>query len=269
MSLLHGFQALPRELHQEIVKWTKTPDVLPLALVSKSFNEDFEQILYRTIVLRDVMRIQQFCRAIDSNSDRRHRQRRNQIKHIAFVLPMPVCIPSASRILSMCDKIIDIFVLGGDAAFLHDAGKLLEKRAGQMQVSRLSADVLELCNYHQGLKADWLPGPFPNFLSRLTHLSVRSEVYNHGWVEWAGLAALPALTHLAFQVWGGQPAPVQLLEGALAHCASLRVLILFHPRDREGYDHIGIRDERFSMNVCADAIGAWVNNCRGDKEFWG
>ncbi|KAJ7245347.1 hypothetical protein B0H12DRAFT_1127573 [Mycena haematopus] len=268
-----GFQALPCELHPEIARWAKPQEIVALALASKLFHQDFEPILYHTVVLYDKMQCQQLYNAIHTNSVR-HLQRRSRIKYLGFVLPMDTSFPSAEQILSLCDDIVDIFILSGGSIFLQSVGQLLERRADQIHVSRLSVDVVDMCNElpvvrRQPLSSSRpIPGPFISLFSRLTHLDVRSVVEKDDWSYWTGLAALPALTHLAFHVWGRRPAPIRILTKALVHCKSLRVLVLFHAGKGGEYNGLDIRDSRFRIRECTDALRDWVNSCRGDDDFW-
>ncbi|KAJ6453183.1 hypothetical protein C8R45DRAFT_1039788 [Mycena sanguinolenta] len=267
-----GFRSLPCELHREIVRWSKPKDIMALTLTSESFNQNFEPILYRTVVLHDEMQCRQLYRAIDTSSPR-HLQRRSQIKHLGFVFPQYYAWSAAEKILSTCDDIVDFFILGGDSLFSRSVGELAEQRARQIRISRLSVDVLSMCkdlpHKHQPSTRFVNPGPFSRLFSRLTHLDVRSDVEKDEWSHWTRLATLPALTHLAFHVWGGRPAPFQVLTKALIHCKSLRVLILFHTeKSGERHDNIGIHDSRFCIRQCTDAIGDWVDSCRGDNDFW-
>ncbi|KAF8215386.1 hypothetical protein K438DRAFT_1749425 [Mycena galopus ATCC 62051] len=256
------FQALPRELHREIAKWTHPREIMNLALTSKSFNQDFEPILYHTVVLRSRLQGQRLCRAIDADSEC-HLRHRCQIKHFGIVLPLYTDLPPVENILSICDNITDLFVLGDSAIFLQEMGHLLEGRAeaGQIHVSRLSLDVLEFCGPQKGpTHADFdggvdIPGPLPRLFSGLTHLDVRTAVATDDWDHWAGLAALPALTHLGFHVSRGQPAPVQIMKGALAQCTTLRVLILFHPgTGGKDCDDVDMDDSRFCLRQYLSAI---------------
>jgi hypothetical protein len=91
------------------------------------------------------------------------------------------CPPNA-RLLSQCKqnplhvRQHHRYFRPGRPRCLHDAGNLPEERVCQMQVSRLSVDVLGLCDQR-------LPGPHPNFLSRLTYLAT---VYEYGWGRMGG-----------------------------------------------------------------------------------
>lgn len=220
------------------------------------------------------MHAEQFYHAIISDSDR-HAQRRNHIKHVGFVLPTRNTCASAKGILSVCDGLLDFAVIGGDVPFLRHSGQQLEAQAGQMRMrlSRLTVDVVELCKPEASNRRNrsspdsWIPASYPHLFSHLTHLDVRSSLQEDAWAPWAGLASLPLLTHLAFHVDGGRPAPVQVLRGALAHCTSLRVLILLIPGDGK-YDDVVISDDRFCVKACVDAVGDWVKSCRGDYNFW-
>ncbi|KAJ7733073.1 hypothetical protein DFH07DRAFT_141489 [Mycena maculata] len=271
MSLLLGrFQALPPELHREIIKCARLPDIVSVSLTCRTFNHEAESFLYHTIVLHDTVHATQLWRAICSDSSR-HVDRRKQIKHIGFAF-IAVLTHPFKAVLSACDGIQTLAIIGWESTFSWGVAQLLEERMGQMpHLSRLTLDVISLCHSEpqdseMESNPSLIPGAFPQLFGQLTHLDVRSTLEEDRWALWAGLASLPLLTHLAFHMWG-RDLPVKILNGALAHCAALQVLVLLGD-GADKYPDLTIRDDRFCIDVSTDAVGDWVNGCRGDVDLW-
>ncbi|KAF8185830.1 hypothetical protein K438DRAFT_1836395 [Mycena galopus ATCC 62051] len=102
--------------------------------------------------------------------------------------------------------------------------------------------------------------------SHIAHLELRDRQFSD-WEEWKGLALIPNLTHLA--ILREQPIPV--LQGALAVCPALRILVCFYPLDkadpREGLESLA-QDTRFVLVPAPSFITDWEIGARGGDDFW-
>ncbi|KAJ7134054.1 hypothetical protein C8R43DRAFT_1133067 [Mycena crocata] len=104
--------------------------------------------------------------------------------------------------------------------------------------------------------------------SRLTHLEmVDSDFRTTDWAPWAGLAALPCLTHLAFIETGSFP----MFTGALTACPHLSVLVVveFAPDQvDEPLSAAFVHDHRFVQLCLAGKLLSWEATAMTGDDHW-
>ncbi|KAJ7445046.1 hypothetical protein FB451DRAFT_1148878 [Mycena latifolia] len=164
-------------------------------------------------------------------------------------------------ILSACPSTTDLKLLP-----FWGRGPELLPILGAMPLQRLAL--------HLGLifTASEAPVDFahPLFL-RITHLELGGWPNDdEGWAAWAGLAQLPALTHLAFHNNLVLP-PV--CQSALAQCPSLAALVIVcsdqDAVERYAPDYADVAtDPRFVMVVVLDELRDWERGARGGDDYW-
>ncbi|KAF8185929.1 hypothetical protein K438DRAFT_1836517 [Mycena galopus ATCC 62051] len=106
-----------------------------------------------------------------------------------------------------------------------------------------------------------------SLFSHITHLELLDPIEGEKWEQWQGLALIPNLTHLAFfmEVF------VPLIQGALAACSALRVLVclyIIHPPEvSEGFASLA-QDPRFVILRAPNFVEDWEIGARGGEDFW-
>ncbi|KAJ6449823.1 hypothetical protein C8R47DRAFT_1171442, partial [Mycena vitilis] len=118
----------------------------------------------------------------------------------------------------------------------------------------------------------WTPSILtrPMFLS-ITHLSLDIHGFHPiHWREWAQLAALPALTHMAF--WEESSYDNDILPHLIAECSRLATAIALFSEKTLGAEFahsLLITDPRMVVMVVAtDVMGDWKIGAMGGDDFW-
>ncbi|KAF8201877.1 hypothetical protein K438DRAFT_1965329 [Mycena galopus ATCC 62051] len=105
---------------------------------------------------------------------------------------------------------------------------------------------------------------FHSIFSHLTHLELRDHLEGATWAQWKGLALIPNLTHLA--CW--MERSIAILEGALAACPRLQVLVYLY----WGGAGIGLEllahDIRFLCILAPNSVADWQIGASGGDDFW-
>jgi hypothetical protein len=107
--------------------------------------------------------------------------------------------------------------------------------------------------------------------ANITHLEVRYYRAGEEWADWASLAVMPRLTHLAFH---GDYVTNEVLLGALAHCPRLEVLVNLYlavKPMRKGAElrrKVAQVDPRIVVLLVVDPLLDWEWGVHGGRDYW-
>ncbi|KAJ7863129.1 hypothetical protein B0H14DRAFT_3862997 [Mycena olivaceomarginata] len=233
----------PPELEREIFEiavQSNTKIIPPLLLVARRVKTWLEPLLYPVIVFRDPLP-----------------------GHISFSL----------------DGLLAVLRLKPlDFAQTHIRHLFLPRRISERQDDLVP--LLTMCSGVHNLKTCFSPHPvdFTHALfAQITHLDLLDEVHGRWDTRWAGLAHIPHLTHLAFDLSPSRTSNWEdVLHAALMHCSALQVLaLMWSPWLRDEMRHnrdeirmLAQRDPRFVIVLLTSHTHDWETGARGGIDSW-
>ncbi|KAJ7737314.1 hypothetical protein B0H16DRAFT_105645 [Mycena metata] len=186
------------------------------------------------------------------------------VQHV-FVDSRGYPIPSRDTILAALTGTTDLFLLNILAA------PSLLAHVRHMPLRRLQANLGSLFGVptDRANSVGTVDFSAPMF-ARLTHLAVFDDLRECPTAEWAaGLASLPALTHLSFEHNWEHPLFWEVLDG----CAALRVFVVLVDPE---FEQVALRtalerDERAVMmedHKTYEGEKDWYRGARGSDDYW-
>ncbi|KAJ6512993.1 hypothetical protein C8R45DRAFT_331308 [Mycena sanguinolenta] len=252
---------LPTELQMEIFELAALsyPVAIPnFMLVAWWVKKWVEPFLYRTIVFVDsikhypTFRPGVLLRAIRSKPASFFRESVRNLNLTQY----HISSEDARTIISACSGVVNLHI------------------ANQQMLSRSFLDVLPpVKRLYAALEMLFHPSAV-NFshpsLSQLTHLEVADPLREATADQWAGLAALPRLTHLSFtDCWAIFP----VFRRVLDTCKSLQILVLLTTSNplqlgRRGGNELLFQDPRFVAMICLYHQWDWQMGVHSGQDYW-
>ncbi|KAJ7773985.1 hypothetical protein B0H16DRAFT_115870 [Mycena metata] len=252
---------LPIELEREIFERAAflAPECMPkLLLVGRRVKIWIEPLMYRILSIHPLQQRTVIRRTLKGIL------KAMQVKPLAFFRQhvRSVCFVRNDSTADIWSVLATCTGTTNLALFNVDVDPTLLPVLAQLRLERLSA-----------VLGDLFPTPSaPNFahplFANLTHLDVL-DWRDGGWAGWIGLRALPRLTHLSFN----DDISNSVCEGALEHCAQLRVLVIVWTNhatmQADPYDRTGLgEDQRFVMIVVNEYLRDWEAGAGGGEDYW-
>ncbi|KAJ7176149.1 hypothetical protein C8R43DRAFT_1197718, partial [Mycena crocata] len=245
---------LPVELEREIFELAaevRPLEVSSLLLVARRVKIWTEPILYRVFIICMVhaqegsrlrMSVDKFLRLLDSRPASFFR---DHTRHLFCHAGMDL---QTEAILTKCSGVENLCLLSNDIDRHFPAIVTIGPR--RLEIAFL-----------------FLFDPTHQMFRRVTHLCL-----NHGvrpgseWVAWTGLAALPCLTHLGFCATSSST----VLQGALAHCPHLLVLVVLWPAipHIQDLNAAVAHDKRFVQLAIDNYADNWEAGATGGEDHW-
>ncbi|KAJ6600253.1 hypothetical protein DFH09DRAFT_1127898 [Mycena vulgaris] len=269
---------LPPELQREILEFaalSSTKSIPKLLLVGHQVKTWLEPLLYRVVVFRDSLSghvcfsVDQFLAGMRSKP----RTFAHQHVHHLFVSYGIVALlhKELETLLSICTGVHNLVLINDDT---HPR-PWLAPRLSAMLLQRLCINLANL----------FAPAPIdfshPLF-AQITHLDLLDDAHG-AWVDYAGLAGLPRLTHLSFDLSLATRTHTMLatsiVQGVVVHCPALCVLVLLWSAAlREAIQHdpeaVGeivalAQDGRVVMTLLPLTYAQdWQSGARGGEDYW-
>ncbi|KAJ7100695.1 hypothetical protein B0H15DRAFT_943991 [Mycena belliarum] len=248
---------LPTELEREIFETAALmhpPDSPSLLRVARRVHFWIEPFLYRVIRLDRLPvseAVRQAMRAKPASFFR------DSVRHL-FLNPALWSADEVHALLRLCPRLESLYTLGE-----FSTPALLPALQGLPHLRRWGGPLDGLFGTHAAID---LAQPF---FRRITHLDLFDAAHNGDVRLAAGLAALPALTHLCLNNTVG----AGFVRQVLADCARLRVLVhLWNPflsgSAREIAANPPVPDARFVVGVFVNYWDDWEVGAHGGTDFW-
>ncbi|KAJ7694377.1 hypothetical protein B0H17DRAFT_1057510 [Mycena rosella] len=250
---------LPPELEREIFRTTAFlhPGRIPtLLLVAQRVKIWVEPFLYQIVVFTPGALFDGVLSSIKPFTSMQFRPAtrtkprsffRDHVRHLCIGL-QDLPAEDVEEVLSSCSDVTNLLLF-------VDLDPRLFDLVARMPLQRLCTDL-------RGLFAEGIDLTHPLF-TNITHFDIIDSTASME--DWAGLALLPSLTHLAFN----DDESLHAFRGALENCKSLLVLVvLCHPSNPELSTFAS--DVRFvvvrsaSMRYRQD----WQRGARGGTDYW-
>ncbi|KAF7346316.1 hypothetical protein MSAN_01859200 [Mycena sanguinolenta] len=269
-------EVFPLELEREIfeiVARSSTKLIPPLLRVARRVKVWIEPLLYPVIVFCDPLPGHvsfSFPGLLDTLSSQPPGFAAEHIRHLFLPYTVLERETRVARLLAICSGVQDLVLM--NTPMPRDLGPFRLGLLAKMPLTRLCVSAKNL----------FAPGPvdFTHALfAHVTHLDLLDEVRGSWDTRWAGLALIPRLTHLAFEIsmsgsWGWE----NVIYGALKHCPKLQVLaLMWSPwlrdtmRQNQYEDKIGRladSDPRFVIVLQASYTHDWEAGARGGIDAW-
>jgi hypothetical protein len=264
----------PPELEREIFEiavQSSTKIIPPLLLVARRVKTWLEPLLYPVIVFRDplpghisfsldgllaVLRLKPLDFA------------QTHIRHLFLPRRISERQDDLVPLLTMCSGVHDLVFM--NTPLLRHPSPFLLPLLAKMPLTRLCINAENLFSPH--------PVDFTHALfAQITHLDLLDEVHGRWDTRWAGLARIPHLTHLAFDLSPSRTSNWEdVLHAALAHCSALQVLaLMWSPWLRDEMRHnrdeirtLAQRDPRFVIVLLTSHTHDWETGARGGIDSW-
>ncbi|KAJ7182322.1 hypothetical protein C8R43DRAFT_1115963 [Mycena crocata] len=255
----------PPELEREVFEITALcyPGCLPtLILVAQRVRTWMEPFTYRIVSIHNPVKQKQICRrSLEEISTIVKSQPASFIhKHVRAVCFLDGTGEAIADILSAYTGTTNL------ALFSHaDVTPALLPVLTALPLQRLSVILHNLFKPKLTQRAFVHP-----LFTGIRHVDVL-DTRDGGWSAWAGLAALPRLTHLSFN----DDVSVGLCESVLRHCGGLEALVVVWSSRQlledmaDVYTHASIAaDPRFAMIVIRRYAEDWERGASGGEDYW-
>ncbi|KAJ6488416.1 hypothetical protein DFH09DRAFT_1377612 [Mycena vulgaris] len=264
----------PREI-LEFAALSSTKTIPKLLLVGHQVKTWLEPLLYRVVVFRDPLP-DHVCFPVDQFLARMRSKPRmfaHQHVHHLFVSYglLAVLHKEIETMLGICTGVRNLVLINDDN---HPRPWLLPR----LSVMRLQRLCINLANLFAPAQIDFVHPLF----TQITHLDLLDDAHG-AWTDYTGLAGLPHLTHLSFDLSLATRTHTMLaasiVDGVLAYCPALRVLVLLWSvalRDAIKLDTGAVgeiaalaKDGRVVMTLLSLTYKQdWQSGARGGEDYW-